>query len=261
MKRAASKRRSGSWSKSQAPRGLALLLGFGVLASPSWATDARDPVPPRPIDRSTPSYPEDLYKAGIEGDADIAFEVDETGKTQNPVIRFATHPEFGQAAADAVVNWRFQPGLRQGKPARFRVAVPFNFRMPTVDPLSRWAGRNVFRSVETAPVEAASLESWPQPARWIYPPYPNELRGSGKRGSVVVQFVVDEYGEVINPEVLQSDDPRFVASALATAISLRFPPHLTPDGVAVPVQMALLFRFDERRQKMWDQALTPKRIR
>jgi TonB family protein len=261
MKRAASPGLAASWNDRRPVRGALLAVGFATLASLACAADAAVRVLPRAISRPPPTYPENLYHAGVEGDADIVFDVDERGSATNVIVRSASRPEFGEAAAEAVLKWQFEPGQREGKPSRFRVTVPFNFRMKTMDPLSEWAGRNVFRTVENQPIQAETLEEWPQPARWIYPPYPNQLRGSGKKGQVVVRFVVDEFGQVINPEVLQGDEPLFVGSALAAAVSLRFSPHLTPEGDAVPVQMAVIFSFDEKRQKMWDRALTQKKIR
>ena len=208
---------------------------------------------PRPLQRPSPEYPESLRAARVEGDAVLVFHVDAEGRVFDPQVQYSTHVEFGEAAAEAVRSWRFLPGSRNGEPGDFRVNVPFTFRLSPEDELSRWAGRNVFRPLATEPVAVESLEAWPQPSKWIEPYYPPALRGSGEKGEVVVSFVIDEYGTVINPQVLSSENRHFATSALVAAISLRFAPHLNEAGDAVPLQMALVFRFDEKRQKMWDK--------
>jgi protein TonB len=231
---------------------LAWLVGWWCLAGATVAAPAQI-VFPRPLERTPPEYPETLREARVEGDAVVGFQVDAEGRVFDSQVHYSTHVEFGEAAAEAVLSWRFVPGSRNGQRDTFRVKVPFTFRITPDDALSRWAGRNVYRPLETEPIAVESLESWPQPAKWIEPYYPPALRGSGEKGEVVVSFVIDEHGTVINPEVLSGENPHFATSALVAAISLRFPPYLNEAGDAVPLQMALIFHFDEKRQKMWDK--------
>jgi TonB family protein len=239
---------------------LALLGALVCFASASPVVPAQT-IHPRPLDRIAPAYPESLRAARIEGDVLLVFRVDEQGRVFDPEIRFSTHPEFGAAAAEAVLDWRFRPGFRDGKPATFRVNIPITFRLNPEDELSRWAGREVFRPLATEPLPVETLEAWPQPSKWIEPYYPPALRGSGLKGEVVVSFVIDEYGSVINPEVLASENPHFATSALVAAINLRFAPHLNDAGEAVPLQMAVVFRFDEKRQRMLDRVNSRRVIR
>ena len=67
------------------------------------------------------------------------------------------------------------------------------------------------------------------------------MNGTGKREEVVINFVIDEYGDVVNPEVLIGEDPHFIASALAATVSLDFSPHLNEDGEPTPVAMATAY--------------------
>ena len=65
-----------------------------------------------------------------EGQAEIAYIVNEKGRTEEVQIATATNQEFGEAARDAVARWRFKPGKKDGKPVRTAVVqiVTFNLQ-------------------------------------------------------------------------------------------------------------------------------------
>ncbi len=235
---------------------LGVLLACAATLSLFAADDEVDP--PRLTRPVEPNYPSDLRDAGVEGQVDVHFVVDRYGAAKDPEIRYATHKEFGEAVKAVVPRWRFSPARRDGLPVEQRVRMPVLFVVRQNDPLSKWAGRNVFRKMEDKPpVDADELGIWPEPAAWIEPYYPPQLNGTGKRGEVVVSFVIDEHGDVVNPEILVGDDPHFIASALAATVSLDFSPHLDETtGEPVPVTMAVSYHFDEKKQQQWDRAVS-----
>jgi len=227
---------------------LATLLLFGGLTE-LWAERFVPPRLTRPVE---PEYPQGLHDAGVEGQVEAVFRVDRRGVVQDPKVEFATHPDFGEAVKKVVERWRFSPARRNGSPVNQRVRMPVLFTIKSDDPLSKWAGRNVFRTLPQDPVKADDLNEWPEPTAWIEPFYPDKLNGTGKREEIVVGFVVDEHGDVVNPEILVGDDPQFIASALVATLSLEFSPHITEEG-PVPVTMAVSYQFDEKKQHQWDE--------
>lgn len=234
------------------------LLAVGLLVLASWAAAQDDIVAPRLTRPVQPEYPADLREAGVEGRVDVVFDVDRRGLPLEPTIEYATHKEFAEAVKAVVGRWRFDPARRAGSPVTLRVRMPVVFVVKQEDPLSKWAGRNVFKRLDRQVVDAEELTIWPEPTAWIEPYYPPQLNGSGKRGEVVVSFVVDEHGDVVNPEVLIGDDPHFIASALAATVSLDFTPHLDPNGEPIPVSMAVSYKFDEKKQQQWERAVVTK---
>jgi len=224
-------------------------LPFGGWAPWLWADDFVPPRLTRPVE---PEYPKGLHDAGVEGQVEAVFRVDRRGMVHEPEVRFATHPEFGEAVKQVVTRWRFSPARKDGLPVDQKVRMPVVFTIKANDPLSKWAGRKVFRNLPQDPVEADELSEWPEPVAWIEPFYPTELNGTGKQEEIVVSFVVDEHGDVVNPEVVVGDDPHFIASALAATLSLEFSPYMTDEG-PVPVTMAVSYKFDERKQEQWQE--------
>lgn len=58
----------------------------------------------------------------------VLFTVDEQGRVQNPTVHTTDDPRFNSYALEAIRQWRFEPGKRNGKPDSFRVRQPITFR-------------------------------------------------------------------------------------------------------------------------------------
>ena len=74
--------------------------------------------------------------------------------------------------------------------------------------------------------------------------YPDELAGSGVKGEVVLQFIVDSYGEVESPEVIESLHPAADEEALRTIRLAEFRPGMQ-NGLPIRVQMKLSLNIKE----------------
>lgn len=57
----------------------------------------------------------------------VLFVVDQDGRVDAPRVQRSTNPEFDRAAVNAVKQWKFEPGKRNGQPVRFRMRVPITF--------------------------------------------------------------------------------------------------------------------------------------
>ena len=84
---------------------------------------------PVPISQVEPVHPYDLKRNRVTGTATVEFIVDETGSVRDPRAISFTHREFGDSAVDAVRNWKFQPGEKDGKKVRTRVRQMINFSL------------------------------------------------------------------------------------------------------------------------------------
>lgn len=78
--------------------------------------------------RFDPVYPRMARSGGIEGDVVLQAVVDEQGAVEDVKV-MSGHPVLGQAAAEAVRRWRYQPYLLNDQPVRMPVEIRIEFRL------------------------------------------------------------------------------------------------------------------------------------
>ena len=89
---------------------------------------------PSPFYRKRPTYPQQLRRENIEGRVVAEFRVDRDGQTHRIRIVESDHPEFSASVVEALLNWRFMPGMVDGEPVEFRMRIPMVFRIVTSEP-------------------------------------------------------------------------------------------------------------------------------
>lgn len=91
---------------------------------------------------------------------------------------------------------------------------------------------------------AGALDRVPRTRSQASPVYPFEAKRDGRGGSVTVEFVVNESGEVVSPRVADSTDSIFNEAALRAVSRWRFEPgrkdgHIVRFRMSVPVVFTL----------------------
>jgi TonB family protein len=173
-------------------------------------------------------YPEDARVAGVEGTVVVQFVVIERGEVVAPVAVRSPSEVLSEAALAAVHQQTFTPGLVDGLPVKVRFAVPITFRLAASEPDdSRLAARPL--ASRTRPIEADSAEVPPAMIGGLAAlsaaiEYSVRARPFDIQGEVIVQFVVDEVGSVIDPVVVRSPHDLLSEAALAAIRRLHFTP-------------------------------------
>jgi len=119
-----------------APAGL--LTSAGRISNPPVAppsAPAPAPAPavktvrePKLISSVRPVYPPTAKQSNIQGTVTVSATIDQSGKVIS--ARALNGPLLlQQAAADSVKQWKYSPGLEDGKPATSRVIVNVEFRL------------------------------------------------------------------------------------------------------------------------------------
>jgi TonB family protein len=85
---------------------------------------------PVPIYRPEPQYAEEARQAGIQGAVLLSIVVDENGQAHAIRVTRSLEPGLDQKAIEAVSQWRFRPGQKDGKPVPVMASVEVNFRLP-----------------------------------------------------------------------------------------------------------------------------------
>ena len=84
--------------------------------------------PPKFLHGFAPFFPERLAGKGHWGYAELDFDIQTDGSTNDVRLVEATAYDFGRAAARAVQRWKFAPAVKNGRPVRVHVRLPFTFR-------------------------------------------------------------------------------------------------------------------------------------
>ena len=92
------------------------------------------------------------------------------------------------------------------------------------------------------PVNPDMLDHTPEAVRQSQPIYPSNAKNTGENGEVVVTFVVDESGRVLNPHVVSSTDPIFEEPTVRAIGQWRFAPG-TVHGIPVRFRMSVPVAF------------------
>lgn len=181
-------------------------IANGVIYTQPEARGDRDPSVRHTV---TPELPRELQT--IEGYVTARVDVDAKGVVTRAAIIDSTHPELDRYVLEAVAKWSFTPAVKDGKAAPSRVAVPFHFR-PNPQALPR----------HVAAVEELAPDSGPVPTRRVTPDLPDSV--IGQDATAEVEFVVDQYGNVVDPTLVASSHEEFGASALKAIKRWRFRP-------------------------------------
>lgn len=81
---------------------------------------------PRAIHQPSPLINAEVRKAG-GGTVYVLFIVGTNGRVESPIVQKSVHPVLDKAALNAVRQWKFEPGRRNGEVVRFRMRVPITF--------------------------------------------------------------------------------------------------------------------------------------
>jgi len=82
---------------------------------------------PQALQQVLPRYPSDLRRRKVQGTVEVVFLVDTDGRVMEPKVDKTTNEAFNQPALEAVRQWKFEAGTKEGKKVRFKMRVPITF--------------------------------------------------------------------------------------------------------------------------------------
>ncbi|MCX6574828.1 MAG: energy transducer TonB, partial [Candidatus Aminicenantes bacterium] len=160
---------------------------------------------PRLIKRVEPIYPEDAYKAGVEGVVIIEATTDIYGRVKTVRV-LRSIPMLDQAAMLAVRQWVYEALIINGKPREmiFTTTVPFVLEEGTViskEYTTLTRGGIVLRG---KPLRITSEIQRPKMIKQVDAVYPQIARQARVGGTVIVEATTDIYGRVQDVKILRS---------------------------------------------------------
>ncbi len=199
-----------------------------VVCLQSKPTATGKAVPPKPLKRAEPVYPYAMRQFGLEGRVRFEFDIDTSGKVQNPVIVQSTNPAFDEPALEALLKWTYRPATIDGRPVNIRGQLDIIFNLPG-------GGEDAFR------IRKGDQSKLPPEFRFDVPPkirgvqipvYPYEQRYKGVSGTAKATMVIDPQGRVSGVKVTAADQPEFGLALAAALEGFAFDPALK-DGKPV----------------------------
>ena len=195
-----------------------------------------------------PVYPEwARFTGGEKGIVNLKFKVNVDGSVTDVRV-LDGRSVFVKSAVDAISQFRFKPGEREGKPVAVWMTQAIRFEPPqeikVVLPSERSdvGGDEVFEfwDVDVKPVNVSTVR----------PEYPDHAREAGLTGNVFLKFKINVDGSVSDAEVLRGDEV-FRQSAIDAVNQFRFKPAEI-GGKPVPVWMSqrVSFQLDNPPQEL-----------
>lgn len=86
---------------------------------------------PEPIVQTPPVFPYELKQSVSEAQVRVGFIVTSRGDVIMPYIISSSDRGFERATLEAVVKWKFKPGVRGGRKVNTRVEQPIDFKVVT----------------------------------------------------------------------------------------------------------------------------------
>jgi TonB family protein len=201
-----------------------LILSVACLLAKGAGADGLDRTP-EVIDQAAPDYPFSLRLEGKRGEVTVQFWVETNGSVTHPEVVKSTHPDFEAPAVEAVLKWRFKPGVKDGLPVAVHMQVPIIFEIHYLPDGS--SGVPVWRIPTSAPKSLPAQFQYDDPPKPLVinaPVYPFELLEKKVRGSASVTFAVDETGHTHVLKVVSASLPEFGSATAAMVAAWTFEP-------------------------------------
>jgi TonB family protein len=178
-----------------------------------------------------PGYTPDAMRRGIRGTIKLECIVETDGSVSSARVTIPLDEELDAQAVAALTQWRFKPGMKDGKAVRTLIEVEMSFTL---------AGGPRLDSPEV--FKPGSGVMAPTVLKEVKPTYPASMRGAGIQGIVTVDCVVLPDGSVGDTRVTRGLAPELDREAVRSMRLWRFNPG-RKDGKPVPVQVSVEISF------------------
>jgi TonB family protein len=86
---------------------------------------------PAPIQKVDPKYPPELIKQHVDGEVILYAIIRKDGSVDSVQLVRGLDPQLDRNAMEALAQWKFRPGTRDGAPVDIETVahIPFHFRV------------------------------------------------------------------------------------------------------------------------------------
>jgi TonB family protein len=184
---------------------------------------------PIPIVKPEPEYSEEARAAKWQGAVLLQLVIDENGIPKDIRIVRSLGMGLDQKAIEAVQQWRFKPGLKDGNPVPVSANIEVNFRLPqSSEPIAGavTVGEKVMNSRIVSRVS---------------PEYPSVAKLARVQGAVTFNIIVGPDGKVQNVQYVSG--PAMLVKEATDAVGQWIYQPLLLNGQPVTVQTTATVNF------------------
>lgn len=84
---------------------------------------------PQVISSRFPDYPQSWRNRGIQGLVVVHFTIGSDGTVSNPSVVGSPQPELAALVLHTILQWKFKPALKDGKPVAVQAQQEFAFKV------------------------------------------------------------------------------------------------------------------------------------
>jgi TonB family protein len=251
---------------------LKALVLSGALLFPAYAQDASAPrveiTQGRPSEKAAavrlktkvePIYPESAREKQIEGTVVVSIKIDRQGNVTHATA-YTGPDELKAAAIAAVLQWKYEPVVMAGGVVEVATMATIEFKLhakaPTTKPDDHAdAPAKPLTDAQAAALGVQAADNPPAPKMLRVSPgvmqkylkstadveYPEDAKRRGIDGMVSIMVVIDEAGNVTNPQIV-SGKPELRQAALDAVVKWKYKPVML-NGRPVAVQTIINLSF------------------
>ncbi|MBZ5678238.1 MAG: TonB family protein [Acidobacteriia bacterium] len=188
-----------------------------------------------------------LGAMGRQAFVTLAFDVDEQGVPTHIQAARTSEDVWIDQAMTVLRGWRFQPGMKDGKPVP--VSCTFDFAWGPLDLEPKEIAR-ILRELRPTPAPTTFL-GHPEPIYSPEPAYPEQARNAGVDGTLTAILTIGEDGAPLDVRVMQGLGSAIDGSVSNALRRWRFHPPLlngqpATEGVVVEVNFQLPDRVSSK---------------
>ena len=186
-------------------------------------------------------YPTEALGEKLQGQVIVKMVVSQAGDVESAEV-VSGNPVLGRAAVDAAKQWKFKPFIRNGKPVKASVKLPFDFAFS--DEITDTSPKTESASgASAAPTRVQIPQGLTQGmvVHKVQPTYPPQALMAGIKGTVLLAAVISKDGTVKELRVV-SGPHALVEAAKGAVQQWRYRPYIL-NGEAVEVETRVEVHF------------------
>lgn len=187
------------------------------------------------------------------GEARVMINIDADGKLADLMVTGYSHPAFATEAVGLLKQWRYSPAAIDGIPIGVRAELRINFvakgrviSLSAIDTTGALLQNMIPQPLFESVCGPAELDNPIEALQMVSPPTPGKTEPSRQlTATTVVDFYVDEQGQIRMPVVTESTNETYAQATVSVLNQWRFSaPTRRGKPVAVRVQQKFIFPGD-----------------